>query len=399
MPENKGESLNATLSGEHADWPTSPREAAERIVETSLRLLESGYEPIPIHDKVPLQSAWPKREITPEVIRDKYSGVFWPVVHDPDEAALIEAALANGGYLARNDGVLERMMAFRGDRGELRHQRFANGVGLRVRGFGAIDADVDDDAMQDIVASILREHLGEAWHDQHLQRAGNGAKLMYVSGISSNDPVKATTKLVRPGDDPTDVGVKTHRIEVFPGIIGPQTGGPIRQIGVYGICGPSTVYRYLGPGPLDIRRADLVPMDRDALVTALAEIENEMRAAGWVEPVRPPAEKSSPEARRLPAGHLEKLGLHYGDRCSADDLGVDWLSGSNHTRLKVVQSADGNLGVRDFDDDGHTYWEAHTSLDAVEFAAKTRGLAAKLGVRKPFDAKAAADHLFEVLTR
>ena len=177
------------------------------IIDTSLRLLANGHEPIPILDKRPLQSRWTRREITPESIRDEYDGAFWPVIHDIDEGRT-DRGRARERRLprarrrrARSSGWHSAVTKVNSAR-----KRFANGVGLRVRGFGAVDADVDDEATQDMIANVLCAHLGEAWETQHLQRAGNGAKLMFISGISSNAPVPPTSKLVKPGDDPAGRG-------------------------------------------------------------------------------------------------------------------------------------------------------------------------------------------------
>jgi hypothetical protein len=364
------------------DWPTNPREIAERIVEVSLKLVANGYEPVPLATKK-AGSGWTNMEITPELIRAKYGKAISFKIDVHEEIARAEAALANGGREVAADGTSQLAPFWRGRDGGLWRREQANGVGARVRGFCSTDADVDDAAMQEMISDIFKKRLGQTWYDQHLRRFGNGAKVMFISGISSNAPVAATTKLVRPGDDPAAPGVKTHRIEVFPGIIGEGSKAPIRQVGLYGVCGPDAIYRYDdGYGPLEIPRADLVPMDREKLIAALAEIEAEMRAAGWVERVLPPCKKATPKAeRRLPRGHLAQLGYGPGDRLSADDLRVDWLDGTNRSRLKVVESASGSLGVRDFDDDGHTYWEGPPPLDelteivAGKVAAKAETLA------------------------
>jgi hypothetical protein len=363
---------------EDRPWPTIQRYVGERIVEDSLRLLELGYEPIPIYDKAPVQGGWTGRVITPEGIRQTYDGTFWPTCHDPAEREIaVEAAKAGRrgyDYPDPETGVVRKMWAFEKDDGSYGVRRHANGIGVRVRGFAAIDADVNCPDMQTVIADILRKHLGEPWYQGHLLRFGNGVKTMRLSAISSGEQVKPTARLVRPGDDPEAPETATHRIEVFPGVLHPQTGNPIRQIGVYGVCGHDRVYRFEDDfGLLQVPRSELVPMDREALVRALAEIDGGSGRGGRKVVYLPP-DLTVFSTR----GWLRVDQLLDGDRVRMLEIRGE---GTNVTRGSVFADDRWGVGVVDFEDDDVVYRmdvldaKAAALWDRLEAAGEALGAA------------------------
>ena len=203
--------------------------------QTAFRLaaLENGWTPIPNVDKRTFYEGWTKIKITP---------------------ALIEKWERGLGYM---------------------------GTGLRVEnGMCALDVDIDDPEIVDVIwqrSLKLFPDLREG-----LVRYGSGAKEMWVMRVDEQFSVIASTKHVKPGEDPEGEKVPGYRFESF-------GGGHARQIGAFGAhtmmadnSGFKIEYVWADElTPADVR-LDSLPIIPKAVVLRMAEMaQEEMEKRGW----------------------------------------------------------------------------------------------------------------------
>lgn len=212
-----------------------------------LALLENGYDPLPIRDKMCFLEGW-------------------------GDMTIDRAEVESWG-----------------------RKRAYSGTAVRVkRGLCSIDIDIDD-------ASVVEEIYDRAEKAFPILREvpirfGSGAKEMWFCRVEEDFSVLHSATYVRPGEDPDEEGVVGHRVEVF-------GGGHNRLVGVYGAhtmkkdnSGFAIEYRWLdNEGLLDITLDGLPVLSKHALVRIIEIAGEVLVEKGWVQVRRSRAGEASLE--------------------------------------------------------------------------------------------------------
>lgn len=207
------------------------RDEARRV---RLQLLENGYTPIRNRDKATYLPGWPTLEVTPEVIDE------WARRHGRDLA-----------------------------------------TGLRIEnGLCAIDVDIDDQEVVDLIADALMD-IAPVLADEDtpwLERSSGRAKVMWLFRVDEPFGRLHSRRWLRPGE--TAEENDTQFVEVF-------GGASARQFGVFGphtVAEDGTVvrsYSWRDLSPLDVRVDELPVLTKGQLAALVDAAEQIMREAGW----------------------------------------------------------------------------------------------------------------------
>lgn len=191
-----------------------------------LRLLENGYQPLPLVMKKCLLKDWPRIAINADVARKWGRSRKW------------------------------------------------TGIGIRLGGgLCVIDIDINDETAVAAIVARLRILLAGC---MILLRHGNGAKIAIFVRTSEPFGRIASHRYTAPGQTEED---GAHGIEIF-------GGGSPRQFGVVGPCGPGASYRFEQGSPFDTPPGVLPVFTKSQLCEAVDAAEVELRRLGWQQIMR-----------------------------------------------------------------------------------------------------------------
>ena len=206
---------------------------AAKQTEFRLAALANGYTPIPNHDKRCFVKSWSTMPV------DEHEIAAW-----------------------------SRKLSYQA-------------TGIRVQdGLCAIDIDIDDEAIVTRIwdrATEAHPQLREA-----LVRFGNGAKELWLCRTDEEFSVIFSTSHVRPGEDPEEDDVPSHRLEAF-------GGGHPRQIGSYGAhtmkddgSGFAVEYTWAeDESPADVALSALPVLSKSNVLHLASIAQEEMEAKDW----------------------------------------------------------------------------------------------------------------------
>lgn len=277
----------------------------------------------------------------------------------------------------------------------------------------AIDLDVDDAAMIERLWDAACDTFGEDWAADVLVRYGKGAKECWLCRVDEPFRYSSSAEFCRPGED------AGHEIEFFGGEL-TSTGGAGRQIGASGAHTPGdragdppkVVYRWLDDrDPSNTPIHEMPTVTQDELEAFRERAEAIMADADWQKVAPPQKTRAGPASvvyhltpdMRVHTDREEwaRLGdLGDGDRVRMRELLPPGQGRGGDTARGIVRETAYGPAVFDF-----KLWVDHMPRAANPryLPAKTRALHSKLvelgHVERSFDATAAADRLFEVLTQ
>lgn len=256
-------------------------------------------------------------------------------------------------------------------------------TGLRIDApLVAIDIDIDDAEIVDELFGWAADSWGEDWADRVLirRRSTGGAKETWLFRVDEPFHVPPGPKFVRPGEDPQNSELDSHKVELFGGAAG-------RQIGAYGVHTPGKIDYVWAPdakggrpGPADVPVDSLPRLAKAQVFSIYAAYAELLEARGWARVLHYDPEEWSGvrTVYDIPPG-LVVVGtrgscaveqLREGDRVRMLEIAGD---GANPTR-----------GLARETDRGIAVWDAETGVTHMLQSAEpeaTQSLVARLGER------------------